>query len=142
MEHDVTLCTYADLLRVPAVKGKSLFDARAEGGDVRMIYSPMDAVKMARENPERQIVFFAIGFETTTPPTAAAILAAKAEGLKNFSVVLARADARGDEPHSRHAHGAQIGRPRRPRPRLDRDRLEALRVVRGKAPRARRRGGL
>lgn len=87
LEHDVTLCTYADLLRVPAVKGKSLFDARAEGGDVRMIYSPMDAVKMARENPERQIVFFAIGFETTTPPTAAAILAAKAEGLRSFSVV-------------------------------------------------------
>ena len=53
---------------------------------IRMIYSPMDAVKIARENPDRQVVFFAIGFETTTPPTAAAILAAKRLGLKNFSV--------------------------------------------------------
>lgn len=87
LTHDVTLCTYADLMRVPALKGKSLFDARAEGADVRMIYSPLDAVALARENPDREVVFFAIGFETTTPPTAAAILAAKAEGLKNFSVV-------------------------------------------------------
>ena len=84
-EH-VILCTYADAMRVPASKGRSLFKCRAEGGDVRMIYSPMDAVKIARENPDRQVVFFAIGFETTTPPTAAAILAAKRLGLKNFSV--------------------------------------------------------
>lgn len=82
-EH-VILCTYADAMRVPASKGRSLFKCRAEGGDVRMIYSPMDAVKIARENPDRQVVFFAIGFETTTPPTAAAILAAKRLGLKNF----------------------------------------------------------
>lgn len=82
----VILCTYADTLRVPASKGLSLFSCRAQGGDVRMVYSPLDALRIARENPEREVVFFAIGFETTTPPTAAAVLAAKREGLKNFSV--------------------------------------------------------
>ena len=84
-EH-VILCTYADTLRVPASKGLSLFSCRAQGGDVRMVYSPLDALRIARENPDREVVFFAIGFETTTPPTAAAILAAEREGLKNFSV--------------------------------------------------------
>lgn len=84
-EH-VILCTYADTLRVPASKGRSLFKCRAEGGDVRMVYSPMDALAIAQQNPDRQVVFFAIGFETTTPPTAAAIIAAQKMGLKNFSV--------------------------------------------------------
>jgi len=82
----VILCTYADLMRVPAGKRDSLQKARARGADIRMIYSSSDALTLARENPEKQIVFFAIGFETTTPPTAAAIKIAQAEGLKNFSV--------------------------------------------------------
>ena len=85
-EHDVILCSYGDLLRVPASNGKSLLKLKANGGDVRMVYSTQDALKVARDNPDRQVVFFAIGFETTTPPTAVAIRQAAAEGLKNFSV--------------------------------------------------------
>jgi len=85
-EHDVILCTYGDMLRVPASGRKSLLKVKAEGADVRMVYSTQDALKIARENPQREVVFFAIGFETTTPPTAVAIKQAQAEGLKNFSV--------------------------------------------------------
>jgi hydrogenase expression/formation protein HypD len=80
------LCTYADTLRVPASKGMSLLKAKAAGADIRMVYSSADAVKIARENPGREVVFFAIGFETTTPPTAVAIRAAAAAGLVNFTV--------------------------------------------------------
>lgn len=80
------LCTYGDMLRVPASERKSLLKVKAEGADIRMVYSTQDALKIARENPEREVVFFAIGFETTTPPTAVAIKQAQAEGLKNFSV--------------------------------------------------------
>ncbi len=87
LEHGVTLCTYADTLRVPASGGLSLLRARARGGDIRMVYSVNDALRLARENPQRQVVFFAIGFETTTPPTAVAIRQARAEGLSNFSVL-------------------------------------------------------
>ncbi|MCG6858565.1 MAG: hydrogenase formation protein HypD [Salaquimonas sp.] len=82
----VILCTYGDMMRVPGTKQRSLIRAKADGADVRMIYSTQDALKIARENPDREVVFFAIGFETTTPPTAVAILQAEAEGLKNFSV--------------------------------------------------------
>ena len=84
--HDVILCTYGDLLRVPASDRKSLIKVKAAGGDVRMVYSTQDALRIARENPEREVVFFAIGFETTTPPSAVALQQAKAEGLKNFSL--------------------------------------------------------
>ncbi|MCU7830340.1 MAG: hydrogenase formation protein HypD [Candidatus Thiodiazotropha sp. (ex Myrtea sp. 'scaly one' KF741663)] len=84
--HDVILCTYGDLLRVPASGRKSLIKVKAAGGDVRMVYSTQDALKIARENPDREVVFFAIGFETTTPPSAVALQQAKAEGLKNFSL--------------------------------------------------------
>lgn len=83
---DVILCTYGDLLRVPASQRKSLIKVKAAGGDVRMVYSTQDALKIARDNPEREVVFFAIGFETTTPPSAVALQQAKAEGLKNFSL--------------------------------------------------------
>ncbi len=82
----VTLCSYGDLLRVPGSKRRSLLKAKAAGADVRMIYSAADALKIARDNPDRQVVFFAIGFETTTAPTALVIRQAKAEGLGNFSV--------------------------------------------------------
>ena len=84
--HDVILCTYGDLMRVPASGRRSLMKAKAGGADVRMVYSTQDALRIARENPDREVVFFAIGFETTTPPTAVAIRQAQAEGLKNFSV--------------------------------------------------------
>jgi hydrogenase expression/formation protein HypD len=87
LEQSVTLCTYGDCLRLPASAGLSLQKAKARGGDVRMVYSSMDAVTLAQKHPERQVVFFAIGFETTTPPTAVAIQQAAALGLGNFSVL-------------------------------------------------------
>ncbi|MDE2583769.1 MAG: hydrogenase formation protein HypD [Betaproteobacteria bacterium] len=87
LQHNVILCTYGDCLRVPASDGLSLLKAKARGADIRMVYSSADALKLAQENPERQVVFLAIGFETTTPPTAVAIKQAKALGLKNFSVL-------------------------------------------------------
>ncbi len=87
VEHpEVILCSYGDMLRVPGSGRRSLLTAKAEGGDVRMVYSVSDALALARDNPDREVVFFAIGFETTTPPTALAILQAEAEGLQNFSV--------------------------------------------------------
>ncbi|MEO1941129.1 MAG: hydrogenase formation protein HypD [Candidatus Thioglobus sp.] len=82
----VILCTYGDMLRVPASKRMSLLKAKATGADVRMVYSTQDALTIARGNPDKQVVFFAIGFETTTPPTAVAIKQAQKQGLKNFSV--------------------------------------------------------
>jgi len=85
-QHDVILCTYADLMRVPGTKYESLIKARSKGADVRMVYSTMDALKIAQNNPEREVVFFAIGFETTTPPTAVAIKQAQNLGLKNFTI--------------------------------------------------------
>ncbi len=87
LEHGVTLCTYGDCLRVPASDHLSLLKAKARGGDIRMVYSTSDAVALAQKHPEKQVVFFAIGFETTTPPTAVAIKQAKTLGLKNFSVL-------------------------------------------------------
>jgi hydrogenase expression/formation protein HypD len=80
------VCTYADTMRVPASGGLSLLKAKARGADIRMIYSAADALEIARSNPAREVVFFAIGFETTTPPTAVVIRQARAEGLTNFSV--------------------------------------------------------
>jgi hydrogenase expression/formation protein HypD len=82
----LVLCTYADTLRVPASNGLSLLKAKARGRDIRMVYSSADALAIARAHPDREVVFFAIGFETTTPPTAVAIRQAEAEGLANFSV--------------------------------------------------------
>ena len=87
LERGVTLCTYGDCLRVPASDGLSLLKAKARGADVRMVYSSADAVVLAQKNPDKQVVFLAIGFETTTPPTAVAIKQAAALGLKNFSVL-------------------------------------------------------
>ena len=82
----VILCSYGDMLRVPGSDRVSLLKAKAGGADVRMIYSSADALRIAQENPDKQVVFFAIGFETTTPPTAVAILQAEKLGLANFSV--------------------------------------------------------
>jgi hydrogenase expression/formation protein HypD len=82
----VTLCSYGDLMRVPGSKGTSLLRAKAAGADIRMIYSAADAVALARAEPQRQVVLFAIGFETTTPPTALAIRLAARLGLGNFAV--------------------------------------------------------
>jgi len=87
LENGVILCTYADTVRVPASDGLSLMRAKARGGDIRMVYAVTDALKIARDNPDKEVVFFAIGFETTTPPTAVAIKQADAEGMQNFSVL-------------------------------------------------------
>lgn len=86
LERELILCTYADTMRVPASGGLSLIRARAKGADVRMVYSCDDALRIACENPDREVVFFAIGFETTTPMTAAIIRQAAQLDLKNFSV--------------------------------------------------------
>jgi hydrogenase expression/formation protein HypD len=85
-QHPLTLCTYADTLRVPASKHLSLMKAKARGADIRMVYSVADALRLAQENPRRETVFFAIGFETTAPSTALAIRAAERLQLANFSV--------------------------------------------------------
>jgi hydrogenase expression/formation protein HypD len=82
----VVLCSYGDMLRVPGSNRLSLLKAKAEGADVRMIYSALDALDIARGNPDKTVVFFAIGFETTTPATAVAIRTAKQENLENFKV--------------------------------------------------------
>lgn len=82
---DVILTSFGDMLRIPGGNG-SFLDAKAEGADIRMVYSPLDSLKIARQHPEKRVVFFAIGFETTTPSTAMTVLRARAEGLTNFSV--------------------------------------------------------
>ncbi len=87
LDRGAIVCTYGDTMRVPASDSISLMKAKAQGADVRMVYSAADAARTARENPQREVVFFAIGFETTTPPTALVIRQAAAEGLANFSVL-------------------------------------------------------
>ena len=84
----VIFCSFGDMLRVPGDAG-SLLAARARGADVRMVYSPLDALRIAREAPDRQVVFFAIGFETTAPATAMAVAQAQREGITNFSLLVA-----------------------------------------------------
>ncbi len=81
----VIFTTFGDMMRVPGSRG-SLLDARARGADIRFVYSPLDALKLARQNPDKQVVFFAIGFETTAPSTAVTLLRAQAEAISNFSV--------------------------------------------------------
>ncbi len=85
-DDNVILCIYGDLLRVPGSRQTSLMKLKATGADVRMVYSTEDALAIARQNPEREVVFFAIGFETTTPATAVALKRAEAGKLTNFSV--------------------------------------------------------
>jgi hydrogenase expression/formation protein HypD len=82
---DVIMTSFGDMMRVPGSAG-SFFDAKAAGTDIRMVYSPLDSLKIARQNPDRQVVFMAIGFETTAPSTAMTMLRAASEGLTNFSV--------------------------------------------------------
>ena len=81
----VIFTTFGDAMRVPGSK-KSLLQAKADGADVRMVYSPLDALALARDNPEKQIIVFALGFETTMPSTAMTVLQAKADGIENFSL--------------------------------------------------------
>jgi len=83
----VIFCSFGDMLRVPG-SAKDLFRVKSEGGDVRIVYSPLDAVRIAAENPDREVVFFAIGFETTAPANAMAVLQAQRQGLTNFTVLV------------------------------------------------------
>lgn len=83
---EVIFTSFGDMLRVPG-SDRDLLTTRAEGGDVRIVYSPLDAVQIARDNPERQVVFLAIGFETTAPGNAMAVMQAAGEGLSNFSIL-------------------------------------------------------
>jgi hydrogenase expression/formation protein HypD len=84
---EVIFCSFGDMLRVPGSK-TDLFALRSNGADVRVVYSPLDAVELAHQSPERQVVFFAIGFETTAPANAMAVAQANKRGLKNFSVLV------------------------------------------------------
>jgi hydrogenase expression/formation protein HypD len=84
----VTLCSFGDMLRVPG-SSQDLFDARALGADVRVVYSPLDALELARREPAREVVFFAVGFETTAPTTAMAVYRARELGVRNFSILAA-----------------------------------------------------
>lgn len=85
---EVIFCTFGDMLRVPGSGRMDLFSVRAQGGDVRMVYSPLDAVALAKQNPTREVVFFAVGFETTAPANALAVIQAKSLGLRNFSLLV------------------------------------------------------
>jgi len=88
MMPNVILTSFGDMMRVPG-SSTDLLATKASGGDVRMVYSPMDAVKIARQNPDKQVVFFAVGFETTAPATAMTVHIAKTEGITNFSLLVA-----------------------------------------------------
>lgn len=86
---NVIFCSFGDMLRVPGSNG-DLFSIRAKGGQIKVVYSPLDAVKIAQSNPDKQVVFFAIGFETTAPANAMAVLQAEALHLKNFTVLVSQ----------------------------------------------------
>ncbi len=83
----VIFCSFGDMLRVPGSR-ENLFSVKGAGGDIRVVYSPLDALKLARQHPDRQVVFLAIGFETTAPANAMAVKLARAEGLRNFSMLV------------------------------------------------------
>jgi hydrogenase expression/formation protein HypD len=84
---EVIFCSFGDMLRVPG-SGRDLFRIKSEGGDIRVVYSPLDALKIARENPDREVVFFGIGFETTAPPNAMTVYQAARLGVPNFSMLV------------------------------------------------------
>jgi hydrogenase expression/formation protein HypD len=84
---DVIFCSFGDMLRVPGAQ-RDLLSVKASGGDVRMVYSPLDAVKLAVDNPQKQVAFFAVGFETTAPANAMAVYQAKRQGVHNFSLLV------------------------------------------------------
>lgn len=86
LKKGVILCSYGDMLRVPG-SSKSLLEAKAEGADVRILYSPLEAVGIAKDNPDREVVFFAVGFETTAPANALSVIHAQRLGVKNYSIL-------------------------------------------------------
>ena len=128
----VIFTTFGDMMRVPGSKG-NLIEAKARGADVRFVYSPLDALKVALDNPDRHVVFFAVGFETTAPSTAVTLVRARALGREELQRVLQpRHDRPADQGHSRIARSAALGLPRT-RPRIHR---------RGSAPLPVRAGGI
>ena len=127
---EVILTSFGDMLRVPG-SGTDLLGVRAQGGDVRMVYSPLDAVKLAQAHPDRQVVFFAVGFETTAPGNAMAVWQAQQLGLNELlDPLLARAGAAGHGSDPGFARQPGAGFPRRG-PRLHRDGLLGIRADRG-----------
>lgn len=86
VECNVILCSFGDMIRVPG-SGMSLLEAKARGADIRILYSPLETVKIAKENPDREVVFFAVGFETTAPANALSVIHAHREGVKNYSIL-------------------------------------------------------
>ncbi|MGV6844700.1 MAG: hydrogenase formation protein HypD [Lutibacter sp.] len=86
LEKGVIVCSFGDMIRVPGSK-KSLLEAKASGGDLRILYSPLEAVTIAKENPNKEVVFFAVGFETTAPANALSVLHAEKEGITNYSIL-------------------------------------------------------
>jgi hydrogenase expression/formation protein HypD len=86
LEENVILCSFGDMLRVPGSK-KNLLEAKAEGADIRILYSPLEAVRIAEDNPDKEIVFFAVGFETTAPANALSVIHAHRKELKNYSIL-------------------------------------------------------
>jgi hydrogenase expression/formation protein HypD len=87
LNKNVIMCSFGDMVRVPG-SSKSLLQAKAEGADLRLVYSPLEAVKIAKENPDREVVFFAVGFETTAPVNALSVIQAAKLGLKNYSILV------------------------------------------------------
>ena len=87
LENGIIVCSFGDMIRVPGSK-KSLLEAKAHGGDLRILYSPLEAVKIAKENPNKEVVFFAVGFETTAPANALSVLHAQKENVKNYSILV------------------------------------------------------
>ena len=87
LSQGVIVCSFGDMIRVPGTE-VSLLEAKARGGDLRVLYSPLEAVKVARQNPDKEVVFFAVGFETTAPANALSVLHAKKEGLRNYSILV------------------------------------------------------
>lgn len=87
LEKRVIICSFGDMIRVPG-SNKSLLEAKAEGGDLRILYSPIEAVSIAKENPTKEVVFFAVGFETTAPANALSVLHAEKEGINNYSILV------------------------------------------------------
>ena len=86
LEANVILCSFGDMLRVPGSK-KNLLEAKAEGADIRILYSPLEAVRIAEDNPDKEVVFFAVGFETTAPANALSVIHAHRKALKNYSIL-------------------------------------------------------
>ena len=87
LENGIIVCSFGDMIRVPGSK-KSLLEVKAKGGDLRILYSPLEAVSIAKNNPDKEVVFFAVGFETTAPANALSVLHAQKEGLKNYSILV------------------------------------------------------